>query len=120
MNKNIIHYSSIKDVEIPEITIHDYIFDKIKNFNQEKEAIIDFETNEKLNFKELKQLSINFSQNLIQSFNAKQYEKIAVFTPNTVYYPIFLYGTSLSGLTLTTINPLYTSNELKKQVSFFF
>jgi hypothetical protein len=76
--KSIIFTSKYDDIKIPETPLHEFIFNKIKGFDQDKDAIIDFETKEKLKFKDLIDLSENFSQNLYQKYEVKQNETIAV------------------------------------------
>lgn len=41
----------------------------------------------------------------------------AIYLPNIVEYAIVFYGVGFAGGTSTTVNPLYTAEELEKQLS---
>ena len=44
-------------------------------------------------------------------------EVFAIYLPNIVEYAIIFYGVGFAGSTSTTVNPLYTGEELEKQLS---
>ena len=44
-------------------------------------------------------------------------EVFAIYLPNIVEYAIVFYGVGFAGGTSTTVNPLYTAEELEKQLS---
>jgi long-chain acyl-CoA synthetase len=44
-------------------------------------------------------------------------ERIAIMLPNTLQYPIALYGALMAGLTIVNTNPLYTARELEHQLT---
>ena len=44
-------------------------------------------------------------------------EVFAIYLPNIVEYAIIFYGVGFAGGTSTTVNPLYTAEELEKQLS---
>ena len=41
---------------------------------------------------------------------------IAIYSPNTILYPVVFYGATRAGATVTTVNALYTADELHKQL----
>lgn len=43
-------------------------------------------------------------------------DKFAIMIPNTLQYPIALFGALMAGLTVVNVNPLYTARELKHQL----
>ena len=43
-------------------------------------------------------------------------DKFAIMIPNTLQYPIALFGALLAGLTVVNVNPLYTARELEHQL----
>ncbi|TPH18979.1 long-chain-fatty-acid--CoA ligase FadD [Litorilituus lipolyticus] len=43
-------------------------------------------------------------------------DKFAIMVPNTLQYPIALFGALLAGLTVVNVNPLYTARELEHQL----
>lgn len=44
-------------------------------------------------------------------------DKFAIMVPNTLQYPIALFGALLAGLTVVNVNPLYTARELEHQLT---
>jgi long-chain acyl-CoA synthetase len=44
-------------------------------------------------------------------------DRIAIMLPNTLQYPIALFGALRAGLTVVNTNPLYTAPELQHQLS---
>jgi acyl-CoA synthetase (AMP-forming)/AMP-acid ligase II len=43
-------------------------------------------------------------------------DTIALYSPNTILYPVVFYGATRAGATVTTVNALYTADELHKQL----
>ncbi|NQZ81024.1 MAG: long-chain-fatty-acid--CoA ligase FadD [Colwellia sp.] len=43
-------------------------------------------------------------------------DKFAIMVPNTLQYPIALFGALMAGLTVVNVNPLYTARELEHQL----
>ena len=43
-------------------------------------------------------------------------DKFAIMIPNTLQYPIALFGALMAGLTVVNVNPLYTARELEHQL----
>ncbi len=43
-------------------------------------------------------------------------DMVALYSPNTILYPVVFYGATRAGATVTTVNALYTADELHKQL----
>lgn len=63
----------------------------------------------KYTFEELRRKSNNLNKALRKNLKLKQGDVIAVLLPNIPEFPICLLGSLEAGLTVTTINPLYTA-----------
>jgi len=69
-----------------------------------------------ITYKELAQQATAFAAYLQHDLGLKKGEKFAIMVPNTLQYPIALFGALLSGLTVVNVNPLYTARELEHQL----
>ncbi len=57
-----------------------------------------------------------FAAYLQQDLGLVKGDKFAIMVPNTLQYPIALFGALLAGLTVVNVNPLYTARELEHQL----
>ena len=69
-----------------------------------------------LSFGQLDELSSAFAA-WLQSAGLAKGERIAIMLPNTLQYPIALFGALRAGLTVVNTNPLYTARELEHQLT---
>jgi long-chain acyl-CoA synthetase len=69
-----------------------------------------------ISYAELAQQSEAFAAYLQQGLGLKKGDKFAIMVPNTLQYPIALFGALLAGLTVVNVNPLYTARELEHQL----
>ncbi len=67
-----------------------------------------------MTFDEVDRASRNFAAYL-HSRGLEPGDKIAIMMPNTLQYPIVLFGALRAGMTIVNTNPLYTPREMKHQ-----
>lgn len=70
----------------------------------------------KISYAELAEQATVFAAYLQQDLGLKKGDKFAIMIPNTLQYPIALFGGLLAGLTIVNVNPLYTARELEHQL----
>ncbi|MEO7198790.1 MAG: AMP-binding protein [Dokdonella sp.] len=70
-----------------------------------------------LNYGELDQLSMQFSNYLLQDLKLVKGDRIAIMMPNVLQYPIVICGALRAGLIVVNTNPLYTARELEHQLT---
>ena len=68
-----------------------------------------------LTYRELDQLSRDFAA-WLQEMGFKKGDRIAIMMPNTLQYPIALFGALRAGMVVVNTNPLYTAPELEHQL----
>ena len=68
-----------------------------------------------LSYGELKQLSFQLATEL-QNQGLQKGDRIIIQLPNILQYPVSLWASLLSGLTVVNMNPLYTSREMLHQI----
>lgn len=69
-----------------------------------------------ITYAELAEQATAFAAYLQQDLGLKKGDKFAIMVPNTLQYPIALFGALLAGLTVVNVNPLYTARELEHQL----
>lgn len=69
-----------------------------------------------ITYRELDSQAKAFAAYLQNELGLKKGDKFAIMVPNTLQYPIALFGALLAGLTVVNVNPLYTARELEHQL----
>ncbi|HKS76795.1 MAG TPA: AMP-binding protein, partial [Terriglobales bacterium] len=70
----------------------------------------------RMTFARLDELSRDFAA-WLQSVGMAKGDRIAIMLPNTLQYPIALFGALRAGLIVVNTNPLYTARELQHQLA---
>ncbi|MCP3674464.1 MAG: AMP-binding protein, partial [Gammaproteobacteria bacterium] len=70
-----------------------------------------------LTFKELDEKSKQIASYLQHTLHLKKGARVAIMMPNLLQYPIALYGILRAGMVAVNVNPMYTSRELRHQLS---
>ncbi|KAM7280460.1 hypothetical protein ACFE04_007594 [Oxalis oulophora] len=79
-------------------------------------ALIDSDTNQSLTFTQFKSTLIKLSHGLL-NLGIKKNDVVLIFAPNSIQFPICFLGIISIGAIASTSNPIYTKNELSKQIS---
>ena len=69
-----------------------------------------------ITYAELAKQATDFAAYLQQDLGLKKGDKFAIMVPNTLQYPIALFGALIAGLIVVNVNPLYTARELQHQL----
>jgi len=103
----------IEDVKMNQYSSFVDLFDEsFKKFSDD----IAFENMGKsITYKELDNLSKNFSNFLIHELKLKKGDRLAIQSPNVLQYPVALFGALRSGIVVVNTNPLYTPDEMRHQ-----
>lgn len=102
------------EIDIPDISWPEYFLGRIQAYH-DKAALIDGNSGSSISFKELQ----NTIHTVACSLQGKGYKKgdvFAIYAPNSPEYVITFQAILLTGGAVTTINPLYTANELINQL----
>lgn len=68
-----------------------------------------------LTYGELDSLSKQFASFLQNDLGLKKGDRLAIQMPNTLQYPVAMFGALRAGLAIVNTNPLYTSREMQHQ-----
>ncbi|KAK6943870.1 AMP-binding enzyme, C-terminal domain [Dillenia turbinata] len=78
-------------------------------------ALIDDDANGSLTFQQLKIAIAKFSHALIR-LNIKKSDVVLILAPNSAKFAVCFLGVTAIGAIATTVNPLYTTTEIGKQI----
>ncbi|XP_020522039.1 4-coumarate--CoA ligase-like 7 isoform X2 [Amborella trichopoda] len=81
----------------------------------EKLAVADAETDEGLNFREL-EVVVDRVRNGLNKIGIRRGDVVLIFAPNSMHFATCFFGVVSLGAIATTVNPMYTSMEVAKQV----
>ncbi len=109
-----IYESQFPAIEVPEVELTPHIFAASDQY-LERTAIVDTMSGLLLTYGELRSAIARFAGGL-QSRGFEPGDVLAVMAPNIAEYPVAIHGTLTAGGTATTVNPLYTQDELKTQL----
>ncbi|XP_022862158.1 4-coumarate--CoA ligase-like 7 [Olea europaea var. sylvestris] len=98
----------------PNLSMVSFLFRNISSF-PDKPALIDFHTGQTLTFIEFKSVVSKVSYGLLQ-LGIKKKDVVLIYSPNSIQFPICVFGIVGIGAIATTVNPIYTVSELSKQV----
>ncbi len=90
------------------------MFEKYTTQYSDKVAFINMGA--QITYAELAQEATAFAAFLQQDLGLIKGDKFAIMVPNTLQYPIALFGALLAGLVVVNVNPLYTARELEHQL----
>lgn len=90
------------------------MFNQYVEKHAEKTAYINMGT--ELSYQDLAIQAKAFAAYLQHELGLVKGDKLAIMVPNTLQYPIALFGTLLAGVTVVNVNPLYTARELEHQL----
>ena len=109
-----IYRSPYPDVDIPNVTLPGYLFEHAARYT-EKAALVDGPTGRTVTYGQL----VDAVQGTAAGLAARGFRKgdvFAIYSPNLPEYATAFFGVATAGGVNTTVNPLYTSAELKRQL----
>jgi acyl-CoA synthetase (AMP-forming)/AMP-acid ligase II len=106
--------SPYSEVSIPEIPLAQAVLRRAEEL-QDKPALIDGLTNRVLTYGQLSQSIERVAAGLSER-GFRKGDVLAIFSPNLVEYAISFHAVATLGGIVTTINPLYTADELGHQL----
>jgi acyl-CoA synthetase (AMP-forming)/AMP-acid ligase II len=110
----VIFKSPYPDVPIPDVSVTEHVFRDSARYADEV-ALIDGVRGTSITYRDLAAAVRRAAGGLAERGFTKG-EVLAIYSPNTVSYPIAFHGTAHAGGIVTTANPLYTADELAGQL----
>ncbi|MBI2685214.1 MAG: AMP-binding protein [Acidobacteria bacterium] len=101
-------------MHIPELPIYRFIMEHWSSYGA-KPALIDAPTSRTLTYADLCRSVPRVAANLAAR-GMKKGEVFCIYSPNVLEYPVASYGIQMAGGIPTTVNPVYSSEELHRQL----
>src|SRR5437867_9966564 len=102
------------DVEIPEVSLTDFIFSSIRDF-KDKIALIDGPSGRTLTYAEFEHAVRRVAASLAKRGFQKG-DVLAIFSTNCPEYAMIFHAVAMLGGINTPLNPLYTADEAAFQL----
>ena len=106
--------SPFPEVHIPEIALTDYVFQKAGQL-ADKPALVEGTTGRAYTYAELHGLVRRAAAGLARR-GFRKGDVLAVFSPNVPEFAVAFHAAATLGGVVTTLNPLYTDDEVEKQL----
>ncbi len=106
--------SPYPQVVIPNVTVTELVFADLAG-REHKTALIDAGTGTKVSFGELRS-SIRRAAGGLAARGLTKGDVVAIYSPNTLGYPVAFHGAAHAGGVVTTVNPTFTPEELASQL----
>ena len=109
-----IYRSPFPDVEIPVRPLHEHVFQHADRW-PDKAALIDGPTGRTLTYAELR-AAVRAVAVGLAARGFRKGDTFAIYSPNFPEYAVAFFGVSTAGGIVTTMNPLYTAEEVHRQL----
>ncbi|MEV7601112.1 AMP-binding protein [Kitasatospora sp. NPDC089797] len=106
--------SEFPDVPVIDLPIHDAVLADAAEYG-DRPALIDGVTGEQVSYARLAAAVERVAAALAEA-GVRKGDVVALFSPNTVVYPMACYGATRAGATVTTVSSLSTPGELARQL----
>ncbi len=106
--------SPYPDVEIPDVSLHEFLFSDLGE-RADQVAFIDGTSGAEMTYRELAGMVDKVAAALAERGIGKG-DEVAMLVPNTPYYAVVFHGILRAGAVVTTINSLYTPDEIAYQL----
>ncbi|MFT3661114.1 MAG: AMP-binding protein [Gordonia sp. (in: high G+C Gram-positive bacteria)] len=103
------------DVEIPNVSVYDYLFGSIADADLERTALIDARTGAATTYGQLIG-SIDAAAGALAARGIAVGDVVAVLSPNIPAFATVFHGILRAGATATTLNALFTEKDIAKQL----
>ena len=107
--------SPYADIDIPAVTIYDYLFGGLTSDELTRVALIDPATGAETTYGALR-AQVDAFAGALAARGVAPGTVIAVLCPNVPAFATVFHGALRAGATVTTINSLYTAGEIEKQL----
>lgn len=98
----------------PDLSMVSFLFRKSSSYPH-KPALIDADSSQTLSFSQFKSTVAKLSRGLVR-LGIKKSDVVLIFAPNSIQFPLCFFAVVAVGAIATTVNPVYTVNELAKQI----
>ncbi|MBN9189175.1 MAG: AMP-binding protein [Microbacterium sp.] len=109
-------HSLLPDVEIPDVSVYDYLFGTLTEEDLARVALIDPATGAETTYGALR-AQVNAFAGALAARGVETGTVVGLLCPNVPAFATVFHGVLRLGATVTTINSLYTAGEIEKQLT---
>lgn len=113
--EDIVVYSPFPNLDYPDLTIDQFVWSDVDKWLN-KTAIVDGISERSITYGQLRDQTRALAIRLQKAFNLKFGDTIAVCLPNSIEFPTIVLAGNEAGVTVTTVNPIYTPHEISRQL----
>ncbi|MET7278705.1 AMP-binding protein [Kribbella sp. NPDC005582] len=106
--------SQFPPVEVLDVPLHEAVLGRAQEYG-DRPALVDAVSGREISYAQLDGMTRRVAAGLAE-LGIRPGDVVALYSPNTILYPVVFYGTTRAGATVTTVNALYTADELHKQL----
>jgi len=103
------------DVEIPNVSVYDFLFGSIADEDLDRVALVDPKSGSETTYRALI-AQINAAAGALAARGIGVGDVVGILSPNVPAFATVFHGVLRAGATATTLNALFTANEIEKQL----
>jgi acyl-CoA synthetase (AMP-forming)/AMP-acid ligase II len=107
--------SPYPDIEVPDVSVPEFILGANRH-QPDAVALVDGARGDQLTYGQLGG-AVDRVAAALHERGLRKGDVVAIFSPNTAWYPVVFHGVAAAGLVSTTINSLYTPDEIAFQLA---
>ncbi|RDH74641.1 4-coumarate--CoA ligase family protein [Mycolicibacterium moriokaense] len=108
--------SPFPDVEIPAVSVYEYLFGNLEPGDADRIALVDAKTGEQISYREAV-ARIDAFAGALAGRGIAVGDVVALLAPNSSAFAVAFHGILRAGATATTINVLFTAKDIVKQLT---
>ena len=109
--------STFPDVDMPNVPLSEYVLGHVDRHDPSAPALVDGASGRALSYGELRPTVEAFAAGLHHACELRHGDVLAILLPNCPEYFVAFQAAASRGIVLTTLNPLYTPEEVGAQLS---
>lgn len=114
MSQTIVHTSPLPDVDIPDVTVTEYVLRHAQSA-PDRVALMDGPSGRSYTYGQLAGMIASFAGGLAAR-GLGPGDTIALMAPNIPEYAVIFHGAAVAGVAVSTVNPTYTAEEVRFQL----
>ncbi|KAI3703550.1 hypothetical protein L1987_73703 [Smallanthus sonchifolius] len=114
-DKTGVYNSTHSPIPLPTAPFLDVVSRVFSHKHDGETALVDAASGSSISYSELQLLVKSVASGLHRQFGVSKGDVVLILLPNSVYYPVILLGVLYLGAVVTTMNPLSSFSEVKKQ-----
>ncbi|KAH8272302.1 hypothetical protein KR018_001560 [Drosophila ironensis] len=104
-------------ITVPDVPLYEYVWRDLRRW-EKRTAAVCVVTDRQYTYAQMRDASGALAVRLQTQFKLFKPDVLGICLPTLPEYPIAVFGALEAGLTVTTMNPVYTADEIARQLTF--